>query len=186
MPENLGANAAVMTDIKAKGVVVTDTVPLAAGRHITGMQGQLWSETVRSPQIASYMLFPRSLALAERAWHKADWEPDYVAGKSYALADGSVDMKALLADWNGFQAKLIPRLAELDRRNIGYRLPVPGGRIARGKLEANAPIAGLKIQYRSGKAPWRIYITQVAVTGPVTLRTVSPDGRRTSRTVSVN
>ncbi len=186
MPENLGANAAVMTDIKARGVVITDTVPLAAGRRIIGMQGQLWSETVRSPQIANYMLFPRSLALAERAWHRADWEPGYVPGKTYAYADGSVDMKALLADWNSFQARLIPRLAELDRRAISYRLPVPGGRIAGGKLEANAPITGLKIQYRSGAAPWQNYKGPVAVTGPVALRTLSPDGRRFSRTVSVN
>jgi len=186
MPENLGANAAVMTDIKARGVVITDTVPLAAGRHIAGMQGQLWSETVRSPQITNYMLFPRSLALAERAWHKGDWEPDYVPGKTYALADGSVDMKALLADWNSFQARLIPRLAELDRAKISYRLPVPGGRIASGKLEANAPIAGLKIQYRSGTAPWQTYSGPIVVKGLVALRTVSPDGRRVSRTVSVN
>jgi hexosaminidase len=186
MPENLGANAAVMTDIKARGVVVTDIMPLAPGRQVIGMQGQLWSETVRSPQIANYMLFPRSLALAERAWHKGDWEPDYLAGKTYAYADGSVDMKALLADWNSFQARLIPRLAELDRANISYRLPVPGGRIASGKLEANAPVAGLKIQYRSGAAPWRIYSGPVAVKGPVSLRTVSPDGRRVGRTVKIN
>ncbi|MEO8301874.1 MAG: family 20 glycosylhydrolase, partial [Rhizomicrobium sp.] len=91
MPENLAANAAIMTNIRGKGAAIADTVPLAAGRHIRGMQGQLWSETVRSPQISDYMLFPRTLALAERAWHKAVWEPDYVAGKSHAFEDGSVD-----------------------------------------------------------------------------------------------
>lgn len=186
MPENLGANATVMTDITAKGVTVADTVPLTAGRRITGMQGQLWSETIRSPQIADYMLFPRTLALAERAWHKAAWEPDYVAGKSYAFADGSVDTKALLTDWNGFQAKLIPRLADLDRVNISYRLPVPGARVIDGRLQANAPIAGLKIQYRVGTEPWRVYDGPVAVQGPVALRTLSPDGRRVSRTVGLD
>jgi hexosaminidase len=186
MPENLGANAAVMTDRQDKGVTVTDTVPLAAGRRITGMQGQLWSETIRSPQIADYMLFPRTLALAERAWHKGGWEPGYVAGKSYAFGDGSVDAKSLLTDWNGFQAKLIPRLAELDRANITYRLPVPGARVTNGLLDANAPIAGLKIQYRTGEAAWRPYDGPIAVTGPVALRTVSPDGKRVSRTVHIN
>ena len=131
------------------------------------------------------MLFPRTLALAEHAWHRAAWEPDYVAGKSYAFADGSVDTKALLADWNGFQAKLLPRLADLDRVNIPYRLPVPGARVTNGQLEANAPIAGLNIQYRTGKA-WQNYSGPVAVTGPVTLRTLSPDSKRGSRTVNVN
>jgi len=186
MPENLGANAVVMTDRQGKGVSIADSTPLTSGHRITGMQGQLWSETVRSPQIADYMLFPRTLALAERAWHKAAWEPDYVAGKSYAFADGSVDTKALLSDWNDFQARLLPRLAELDQVNIPYRLPVPGGRMTDGQLEANAPIAGLKIQYRSGTAPWRNYRGPVAVQGPVTLRTLSPNGKRGSRTVSVN
>jgi hexosaminidase len=186
MPENLGANAAVMTDRKSKTVTAADTVPLAAGRHITGMQGQLWSETIRSPQIADYMLFPRTLALAERAWHKADWEPDYAPGKSYAFADGGVDTKALVADWTGFQVKLIPRLAELDRAKISYRLPVPGARITGGILEANAPIAGLKIQYRTAAAAWRVYNGPVAVQRPVTLRTLSLDGRRVSRMVSLN
>jgi hexosaminidase len=186
MPENLGANAAVMTDSKGSGVSIADNVPLAAGHQITGMQGQLWSETIRNPQIANYMLFPRTLALAERAWHKASWEPDYIAGKSYAFADGSVDSKALLADWSSFQAKLIPRLADLDRADMNYRLPVPGARITDGVLEANTPIAGLKIEYRIGKAPWRAYTGSVAVRGPVTLRTLSPDSHRRSRIVGIN
>ena len=34
------------------------------------MQGQLFSETVRSDQLLQEMLLPRSLALAERAWHE--------------------------------------------------------------------------------------------------------------------
>jgi hexosaminidase len=175
-----------MTNAHGKGATIADRVPLAAGRRIAGMQGQLWSETVRSPQIADYMLFPRTLALAERAWHRGPWEPPYVAGKSYTLADGSVDTRALLTDWNGFQARLIPRLAELDRQQISYRLPVPGARVTNGILQANAPLAGLKIQYRTAAAPWRTYNGPVAVRSPVALRTLSPDGRRASRTVGIN
>jgi hexosaminidase len=186
MPENLAANAAIMTTKTGKGASIADTVPLTAGHHIRGMQGQLWSETVRSPQISDYMLFPRTLALAERAWHKAAWEPGYVVGKSYAFEDGSVDTKALLAEWNGFQAKLLPQLAALDRAGIRYRLPVPGARISGGLLKANAPIAGLKIQYRDGAAPWRLYDGPVIVKGKVSLRTVSPDGRRVSRAAVIN
>ena len=186
MPENLGANAAVMTDRQGKGVAMSDSVPLTAGRRITGMQGQLWSETIRNSQIADYMLFPRTLALAERAWHKAVWEPDYIPGKSYAYADGSVDAKTLLGDWNSFQARLVPRLADLDRAKIRYRLPVPGARLVDGILDANAPIAGMKIQYRAGKAPWKIYRGPIAVQGPVALRCLSPQGDRASRTVIIN
>jgi len=91
-----------------------------------------------------------------------------------------------LADWNSFQAKLIPRLAELDRAKISYRLPVPGARLADGVLQANAPISGLKIQFRSGGTPWRFYRGPIAVKGPVALRTLSPSGDRASRSVVVN
>jgi len=38
--------------------------------NIIGIQGHLWSETVRNPSHLHYMIFPRMLALAERAWHK--------------------------------------------------------------------------------------------------------------------
>ncbi len=186
MPENLAANATLMVDSNGKGGTMTDTVPLTAGHHIAGMQAQLWSEVVRNPQIADYMLFPRTLALAERAWHRAAWEPDYVAGKSYVFGDDGVDTAKLLADWNTFQAKVVPWLAALDRAGIRYRLPVPGARIANGLLEANVPVAGLTIQYRTGKAAWRHYDSAVAVNGRTELRTLSPDGRRFSRVVSVN
>ena len=186
MPENLGANAVLMKDALAKPVTMADTVPLAPGRHIAGMQAQLWSEVVRNPQIADYMLFPRVQALAERAWHKASWEPGYFAGKRYTFDDGSIDTAALLADWNAFQAKLVPQLAALDRAAIRYRLPVPGARIPGGLLEANLPVAGLKIQYRAANAAWRTYGGPIAVRGRVELRTLSPDGRRSSRVISVN
>jgi len=55
-----------------------------------------------------------------------------------------------------------------------------------GILDANAPIAGLKIQYRAGKAPWKIYRGPIAVQGPVALRSLSPQGDRASRTVIIN
>ncbi|MDP5147389.1 family 20 glycosylhydrolase [Shewanella sp. ULN5] len=48
------------------------------------MQGQLWSEMIRSDQQAEFMFFPRLLALVERAWHKAEWELEYdYSGKVY-------------------------------------------------------------------------------------------------------
>lgn len=185
IPENLPANAAVMTDRNGKTGTIADTVPLGEGRKITGMQGQLWSEVVRSPQIADYMLFPRTLAVAERAWHKAEWEPAYVAGKSYSYEDGSVDKTKLLGDWQDFQARITAQLPALDAAGVKYRLPVPGARLANGSLEANVPVAGLEIQYKTAKGAWTEYKGPVAASGPVKLRIVSPDGKRFSREVTV-
>ena len=185
MPENLPANASVMTDIQAHGQTITDTVPLAEGRRITGMQGQLWSEGVRADSIADYMFYPRVLALAERAWHTGAWEPGYVAGKSYSYGDRQVDGQALLADWQGFNDRLTPRLAELDDEKVAYRLPVPGARITGGIFEANLAYGDLKIQYRAQGGTWATYRDAVAVRGPVEVRSVAPDGQRFSRIVTV-
>lgn len=38
--------------------------------NIIGMQAHLWSEVVRTKSHLHYMIFPRILAFAERAWHK--------------------------------------------------------------------------------------------------------------------
>lgn len=185
MPENLGANASVMTDIQAHGQTILDSEPLEAGRKITGMQGQLWSEGIRADSIADYMFYPRVLALAERAWHTGAWEPAYVAGKSYKYGDGQVNGQALLADWQGFNDRLTPRLAELDREKVAYRLPPPGARVTDGIFEANLAYGDLKIQYRTKGGKWLIYRDAVEVKGPVEVRSVAPDGKRYSRIVTV-
>ncbi len=188
MPENLGANVSLMTDTQDHGGTFADTVPLTGAGHITGMQGQLWSETVRSDRIADYMIFPRIQALAERAWHKASWEPDYKAGQGFAYGDGQIDVAALNADWAAFNARLKASLAMMDTAGVAYRLPPPGARIVAGKLLANVAYGDLDIDYQTGDKTWHRYDPHgdgVAVTGPVVLRSVSPDGKRFSRSVSV-
>jgi len=37
-------------------------------RHILGVQGQIWTEYIATPEHAEYMAFPRACALAEVAW----------------------------------------------------------------------------------------------------------------------
>ncbi|TMJ16787.1 MAG: beta-N-acetylhexosaminidase [Alphaproteobacteria bacterium] len=185
MPENLAANASVMTDLASRGQTLADPTPLAPGRRIEGLQAQLWSETVRSDDQAEYMLFPRLLALAERAWHRGAWEPDYKAGTSYSFGDGKVDRAALVRDWQSFAGRVGAQLRALDREGIDYRLAPPGARIVGGTLSANAEFPGMPIEYRDGDGPWRTYTGPVAVTGDVQLRTRSPDTRRASRIVTV-
>ena len=186
MPENLPANASIMKNHDGYGQTIADTVPLTGKGHITGMQGQLWSEGVRSDRIADYLLFPRVQALAERAWHTGDWEPAYKAGQSYSYGDRQVDAAKLLADWQVFNTHLNPQLAALDARGLTYRLPVPGARITGGILEANVPYGDLAIQYRTKGGKWTRYSGPVGVKGTVELRTLSPNAKRVSRTVSVS
>jgi len=58
------------------------------------------------------MLFPRMLALAERAWHKEQWENTTVEPNR---------------DWERFSNQLGYReLPRLDKAGVKYRVPLPG------------------------------------------------------------
>lgn len=85
--------------------------------HGAGIQGQLWSETVRTPRHMHHMVFPRLLALAERAWHNASWESD----------ESDSRRARQLNDWTAFANSLGHReLQRLEQRGIHYRIPPPG------------------------------------------------------------
>lgn len=185
MPENLPANASVMKDIQNKATNVTDKEPLRSGRSFEGEQANLWSETVRSDSLADYMLFPRLLALAEHAWHRPSWEPQYRAGESFAYGDSKVDVSAMLLDWSNFAAKMPKQFRALERAGIMYRLAPPGARIVNGMLEANSEFPDQPIEYLTKSGRWVRYSEPVRVNGPVELRTRTYDGRRASRTVEV-
>lgn len=185
MPENLPANASVMKDIQNKPTAVTDKDPLQPGRSFAGEQGHLWSETVRRDSLADYMLFPRVLALAEHAWHRAPWEPQYRAGESYSYGDGKVDRARLTQDWSDFAAKMPEHLQALERAGVMYRLAPPGAHIVNGMLEANSEFPDQPIEYRLSGGQWVRYSEPVLVSGPVHLRTQTYDSRRSSRIVEV-
>ena len=185
MPENLPANASVMKDLQDKPTTVKDTEPRQPGRRTGGMQGQLWSETVRSDSLVDYMLFPRLLALAERAWHRGAWEPEYRPGAEFSFGDARVDQAQLNADWASFAGKMPEHLRQLDAAGIDYRLAPPGARLVSGMLQANTEFPGQAVEYRWGGASWRRYAGPVRVKGPVQLRTRTYDGQRTSRIVEL-
>ena len=73
-------------------------------KHVLGLQANLWTEYITTPQKAEYMLFPRLLAAAEVAWMPA-------ARRTYA----------------DFLPRLGQQYARLDQRHINYRVPEPLG-----------------------------------------------------------
>ncbi|HDR9028246.1 TPA: carbohydate-binding domain-containing protein [Burkholderia vietnamiensis] len=121
-PENLPQNAEVMGDRDGNAFEATGTGPAP---RIEGIQGQAWGEVMRNDTFLEYMVYPRLLALAERAWHRADWELPYAAGVRYKRGDTHhVDTAALQRDWAGFATLVVQReLPKLDRAGIGYRKP---------------------------------------------------------------
>lgn len=85
------------------------------------MQGQMWSETVRTSENVDYMIFPRLVALAERAWHKADFEDDSISVEERE--------KRFAREWEAFANTLgYKELLRLDDLGVMYRVPPPGAR----------------------------------------------------------
>lgn len=185
MPDNLPANAATAKDLFSRPRAVEDRPVREAGRRIAGIQGQLWSETIRTDSQVDYMLFPRLLALAERAWSPAPWTPAYVAGASYSWQDPRIGHSKLKAGWSDFAGRVAAQFPMLDRAGIAYRIAPPGARIANGMLQANSVFPGSRIEYRTAGGTWMPYTAPTAVKGPAEVRSRSADGRRASRSVQV-
>ncbi|PMN67435.1 beta-N-acetylhexosaminidase [Enterovibrio norvegicus] len=186
-PENLPQNAETSVDRDGNGFNGKGTVDHNEGFY--GLSAQLWSETVRTDEQYEYMVFPRVIAAAERAWHKADWESDYQVGKSFNLDTNFVNKDAQLQDWTRFANVMGQReMAKLDAAGIQYRIPVPGAKVEAGKLHMNISMPGLPLQYSidAGKT-WIDYSAPVALDSNVNVkvRALSADKQREGRVVSL-
>ena len=134
-------------------------------RQIVGLEGVLFSETVRSRALMDYLLMPRMLALAERAW-AADpaWTQEHDVAKAKQLHD---------ADWSVFVNQLgkcvLPQL-DAQYPGVQYRIAPPGLRIVDGKVMVNTQFPGFALRYTSdGSEP---HANSPLVTGPITARGV--------------
>lgn len=166
MPDNLYANADKTRNgapIENLEALVGRAMPaLEKPENLRGMQGQVWSETIRTGAQMEQMIYPRLVTLAERAWHKAAWEGD------------KPNTAARSADWAAFalqlSAKELPKLAALGG---DFYLPPPGAVVENGKLRANSSLPGLKIEFSVDKGTsWNTYADEQAVSASsVLLRT---------------
>ncbi len=104
-------------------------------RNILGIQGELWSETVRGGEVLEYYIMPKMFGLVERAWTgDPEWESE---------ADRN-------ADWSDFVHQVGNR--ELPRLNAllggwNYRVPLPGLNVENDLVSANVRFPGLPIHY---------------------------------------
>ena len=182
MPDNYYANA----DKTREGVPIENLEALV-GRalptlekpeNLLGMQGQVWTETIRTGSQMEQMVYPRVMALGERAWHKAEWESD------------KPDVAARTAEWAQFAYSLSQRdLHKLAATGASFYLPPPGGVITDGQLQANTALPGLAIEYSfdQGKT-WQVFtgpVTVVENSGKASALLRSKLGKNTSRTTTV-
>jgi len=140
------------------------------GRHILGVQANVWTEYIKTPEYAEYMAYPRALALAEVAW-----------------------TPALSRDWSGFTARLPSQLARLEALGVNFRIPEPDGlgedRLTlSGRLvvELGNPLPAGEVRYTldgsdpgpespSYRKPLNLKLDEAGTT--VSARVFLPDGR---------
>lgn len=202
MPDNLPIHAEFRVDTLGQPFEIDDRLqkdkegkvshkPLPPRYKVKGIQGQLWTETVRSNRQASYMLFPRIFGLAERAWHKPEWAVPYnYQGDVYnqQTSKFNEDKRILQQqDWQLFSNNLSQKqLPKLEKEGIFYRLPTVGGVIKEGILHANVSLPGLPIEYKPQSSDhWLPYAEPIAVDGSVIIRARSYDGKRAGRSLTV-
>jgi hexosaminidase len=132
-------------------------------RRVRGLEATLFSETVREPAQIDYLLMPRLLAVAERAW---------AADPAWALEPDPAKAAALhRRAWSGFVnalgQRVLPRL-DLEQRKVAYRIAPPGLHVDGDAVLVNHVLPGITLRYTSdGSEP---AASSRLVTGPITER----------------
>ncbi|MBC3538911.1 family 20 glycosylhydrolase [Rufibacter sediminis] len=157
----------------------------AARGNIVGLQAPLWSETITSPDRLEYMLLPKLLGLAERAWAPDPvWATNPESGQSKA---------AYQQAWSEFVNVLgkreLPRLSYYAG-GFGYRIPPVGAQVQDGKVLANVQFPGMTIRYTTdGSEPTatsKVYSGPVLEKGTIKLATFDAAGRASRVTTVEN
>lgn len=111
-------------------------------KNIMGVSGQVWTETIKGPDMLEYYIFPKMLGYIERAW-KGD--------PHWSTLVSEEEMKAQRAvEWNQFVNLVGQReLPRLEKRwgGVQFRLPRPGVAVSDGWVLVNAPFPGMQIRY---------------------------------------
>jgi hexosaminidase len=144
--------------------------------NIVGLQGALWAETVKSAERMDYMIFPKLIGLAERAWSK---DPEWATERDTAKARTLYNQ-----DWSKFLNILgkreLPRLAYYNG-GYSFRIPKPGVIYQDGKYISNIQYPGMTVRYTTdGTEPTansKVYTGPVSSTGVVKFRAFDAKGR---------
>lgn len=148
-------------------------------KYIKGVQANMWTEYIKTPEKAENHAYPRILALAEIAWSPVERK----------------DLK------NFSEERLPVHLARLDKMNVNYWVPTPIGLSDKNltggdfTIDLKVPVKGAKIYYsidlsRPSENAF-LYTGPVKITVPKgekrVLKTIviAPSGRRSVTTETV-
>ncbi len=122
------------------------TLTTTGAAHILGLQGTLWSETMREPERIEYLLLPRMLGLAERAWaSRPAWADEHDDSRLAYTAAWSIFMNQV--------AKVALPALDADRA-AAYRIPAPGLDVVDRTVLINHEYPGFVLRYTvDGREP---------------------------------
>lgn len=115
--------------------------------RILGLEGTLFSEVMRDLADIEFLLLPRMLAMAERAWAP---DPEW-ANASDAAHAKKVHSHAWSVFVNSLGKQVLPRL-DRDFPGINYRIPPPGLMRVGSVVKVNQQLPGFTLRYATGGA----------------------------------
>jgi hexosaminidase len=151
--------------------------------NILGIQGELWSENIRTAADLEYLAFPKLLGLAERAWAA---DPEWATTK-----DGELSKTLYKKAWNEFVNVVGKReLPKLNHYQGGasFRIPTVGAKLIDGAVHANIQLPGMTIRFTTdGSEPTAssvVYSQPIATKGLIRFRAFDSKGRG-GRTIEI-
>jgi hexosaminidase len=111
-------------------------------RHVRGLEATLFTETVRDASRVDYLVMPRLLAVAERAWAP---DPAWALETDPAMA-ATLHKKAWSGFVNALGQRVLPRL-DLEQAGVAYRIAAPGLMLDGDRVLVNHVLPGMSLRY---------------------------------------
>lgn len=116
-------------------------------KHIRGIQGELWSETLKGEKMMQYYLFPKMLGLVERAWNATpDWS---------LISNKAAREKAYNEELGAYLTKIARReMPFLEKQGVNFRIAPAGIEVIDGMLHITNSVPGTSVHYTTdGSTP---------------------------------
>ena len=177
-PLNVYAKTYLESDFKKYKNPNSVTMDNKMKSNFLGIQGQLWTETVRNEEIFDELMYPNLIVLAEKAWSQQDqWTKN--------LSSQNID-EIMTKEWSYFVNTLGHRILNhlsFLYDGVDFDLPKPGGFIKNDTLFVNSVFPGMNVRFsRDGSIPTsedELYLKEIKVlpTESIVLRSFDQTGR---------
>ena len=177
-PLNVYAKTYLESDFKKYKNPNSVTMDNKMKSNFLGIQGQLWTETVRNEEIFDELMYPNLIVLAEKAWSQQDqWTKN--------LLSQNID-EIMTKEWSYFVNTLGHRILNhlsFLYDGVDFDLPKPGGFIKNDTLFVNSVFPGMNVRFsRDGSIPTsedELYLKEIKVlpSESIVLRSFDQTGR---------